>query len=136
MRYANLRQFDLNLLLSFQTLLEERSVSRAARRMYLSPSAMSRVFNRLRKMFKDDLLVRTPGGYKVTDRALRAYSEIELLLPRLDAVVRAREFDPATAEDTFRIAMPDSICHDEPSDVDEEICSDGAGHPIPNVHTG
>ena len=80
MRYANLRQFDLNLLLSFQTLIEERSDSRAARRMHLSPSAMSRVFNRLRKMFKDDLLVRTPQGYKVTDRALRAYSEIELLL--------------------------------------------------------
>jgi DNA-binding transcriptional LysR family regulator len=109
MRYAQLKQFDLNLLLSFQTLIEERSVSRAARRMHLSPSAMSRVFNRLRKMFQDELLVRTPEGYKVTDRALRAYSEIELLLPRLEGIVRAREFDPATAEDTFRIALPDSI---------------------------
>ena len=109
MRYAYLRQFDLNLLLSFQTLIEERSVSRAARRMHLSPSAMSRVFKRLREMFKDDLLVRTSEGYKVTDRALRAYYEIELLLPKLEGAVRAREFDPATAEDSFRIAMPDSI---------------------------
>jgi DNA-binding transcriptional LysR family regulator len=60
-------------------------------------------------MFNDDLLVRTHKGYKVTDRALQAYAEIEELLPRLEAVLRARKFDPSIAEDTFRIAMPDSI---------------------------
>ena len=109
MRYARLRQCDLNLLLSFQALIEERSVTRAARRMFLSPSNMSRVFNRLRRMFKDDLLVRTRDGYKATHRALRAYSEFELLLPQLEGVLRAGEFNPATAVDTFRIAMPDSI---------------------------
>jgi DNA-binding transcriptional LysR family regulator len=108
MRYAFLRRFDLNLLLSFQALIEERSVTRAARRMFLSPSAMSRVLSRLRAMFKDDLLVHTREGYKVTERASDAYSEIEQLLPRLEGVLRPRDFNPAAAEATFRIAIPDS----------------------------
>jgi DNA-binding transcriptional LysR family regulator len=109
MRYPNLRQVDLNLLLSFQALVEECNVTQAARRMFLSPSAMSRVFERLRRMFKDELLVRTPNGYTATHRALRVYTELELILPKLDGLVRGSAFDPASARDSFRIAVPDSI---------------------------
>lgn len=60
MRPAHLRSIDLNLLLPLQALLEERNVTRAARRINLSQSATSRALERLRLLLSDHLLVRTP----------------------------------------------------------------------------
>lgn len=107
MRDTHIRHFDLGLLATLQALIEERSISRAAERMFLSQPAMSRAFDRLQALFGDELLVRTKQGYEPTHRALHLYAELEHLLPRLDGLLRGYEFDPATATDTFRIAATD-----------------------------
>lgn len=107
MQYTHIQRSDLNLLASFQALIDERSITRAARRMCLSQSAMSRVFDRLQHLFKDELLVRTGSGYEATRRALHAYAELERLLPTLEELLRGTEFNPAEATDSFRIAATD-----------------------------
>jgi len=83
MRITQLRQADLNLLVVFAALAEERSVSRAAARLFLSQPALSRALRRLREMFRDDLLIRTPLGYEPTPRGERLLQELAIMLPRL-----------------------------------------------------
>jgi DNA-binding transcriptional LysR family regulator len=107
MRYTHIRQHNLNLLLSLQALVEERSISQAARRMYLSQPAMSRILDRLQQMFGDELLVRTLNGYEVTHRATQIYDELERLLPKVEELLRGDQFDPATAKETFKVAATD-----------------------------
>src|SRR5258708_3554306 len=81
--------FDLNLLIVFDAVMQERSVTRAGSRIGLSQPAMSHALNRLRYMLKDELFVRTPEGMVPTPRAemlaqpLRnALSEMQLALER------------------------------------------------------
>lgn len=107
MPHKHIRQSDLNLLASLQALVEERSITRAARRMFLGQPAMSRVLDRLQVMFKDELLVRTVNGYEATHRALHIHTELETLLPRIEELLRGDAFNPAEATDSFRIAATD-----------------------------
>ncbi|MFC6634203.1 LysR family transcriptional regulator [Microbulbifer taiwanensis] len=107
MRYTHIRQSDLNLLLGLSVLLEERSVSRAAERFHLSQPAMSRMLQRLRETFHDELLVRTKDGYEPTARARKIQTELDQLLPRINTLLRGPVFDPSIADETFRIACTD-----------------------------
>jgi DNA-binding transcriptional LysR family regulator len=107
MREANLRNMDLNLLRVIRPLLEERHVSRAAKRSFLSQPAMSRALDRLRDAFRDPLLVRSGRDYERTPRAERVLREIEPLMRRLDAIVHDEEFTPARTFERFRVAMTD-----------------------------
>jgi DNA-binding transcriptional LysR family regulator len=107
MRYTHIRNVDLNLLVAFQALMEERSITGAARRMFLSQPAMSRIVDRLQEVFEDELLVRTPNGYEPTHRALTAYAELEQVLPRVDALLRGTEFDPSEETEVFRLSASD-----------------------------
>ena len=107
MRLTHLRQADLNLLIVFTALAEERNVTRAAARLLLSQPAVSRALQRLREMFHDDLLIRTSNGYEPTPKGQRLLQEMEFMLPRLDRLIIGSDFDPATEETTFRIAVTD-----------------------------
>src|SRR6266480_2668191 len=69
MRYVNWRAFDLNLLVVFDGLMQERSVTRAGRRLGMSQPALSHALNRLRYLLKDQLFIRTPKGMAPTPRA-------------------------------------------------------------------
>ncbi len=68
--HANLARLDLNLLVAFDALLTERSVTRAAARIGLGQSAMSHNLARLRTLFGDELLTRGADGMRPTPRAL------------------------------------------------------------------
>ena len=107
MRRVHLRDVDLNLLHALHALLAERHVTRAAKRCFLSQSAMSRALERLRQMFGDLLLVRSGRAYERTVRGERVLRELESLMPRLEAMVRGEEFDPARSQERFRVAMTD-----------------------------
>ena|SRR6266404_3229755 len=107
MKTWNVKESNLNLLFNFKALIEERSITRAGQRMFLGQSAMSRVLDRLQKMFQDELLVRTPTGYEPTHRALEIYADLEELLPKLEQLFRGNEFNPTEATDCFRIAATD-----------------------------
>src|SRR5258706_15981261 len=95
MRQVHLQDVDLNLLLALHALLAERHVTRAAKRCHLSQSAMSRALERLRQMLGDLLLVRSGRSYERTGRGERVLRELESLMPRLEALVRGEQFDPA-----------------------------------------
>jgi DNA-binding transcriptional LysR family regulator len=107
MRDVHLRNVDLNLLHALHALLEERHVTRAAKRCFLSQSAVSRALERLREMFGDVLLVRSGRNYERTVRGESALRELESLMPRLEAMVRGEQFDPARSHVRFRMAMTD-----------------------------
>jgi DNA-binding transcriptional LysR family regulator len=101
-------ELDLNLLVPLQALLEERHVSRAAARVNLTQSAMSRSLARLRRALGDELLVRTAKGYELTPRAKVVQRELEYLMPRIHGLGRAH-FDAATATDLVRISCSDYV---------------------------
>src|ERR1700741_2582055 len=107
MRDVHLRNLDLNLIYPLHALLEECHVTRAAKRSFLSQPAMSRALERLREMFGDPLLVRSGRVYERTVRGERVLRELESLKPRLEAMVRGEEFDPAQSQERFRVAMTD-----------------------------
>ncbi len=79
---------DLNLLVALDVLLTEGNVARAARRLQLSPSAMSRTLARLRETTGDPLLVRAGRGLVPTPRALELRERVGQLVDETDAVLR------------------------------------------------
>ncbi|RXF75372.1 LysR family transcriptional regulator [Hansschlegelia zhihuaiae] len=107
--YTNLNRLDLNLLVAFDALMEERSVTRAAARVSLGQSAMSHALGRLRAAFGDDLLTRGPDGMTPTPRALALIEPVRRALRDVEAIVAPpKPFDPATAERVFTLGLPDS----------------------------
>ena len=82
---------DLNLLVTLDVLLAEGSVARAARRLHLSPSAMSRALARLRETMGDPLLVRAGRGLVPTPRALELRERVGQLVQEGEAVLRPAE---------------------------------------------
>src|SRR5438309_2966894 len=104
---AHLEGVDLNLLPLLAALLEERHVTRAAERSGLSQPAMSRALARLRQVLDDQLLVRDGTGYVLTPRAERIQRQLAGLMPRLETLFAAEVFDPAIAEEHYRLAATD-----------------------------
>ena len=109
MRYTHIHRSNLNLLASFQVLIEERSVTRAANRVFLSQPAMSRVLDKLQGMFNDKLLIRTRKGLEPTRRALQIYAQLEQTLPAIETVLQGEKFDPSKSSDYFKIALSDNV---------------------------
>jgi DNA-binding transcriptional LysR family regulator len=107
MREVHLRDVDLNLLHALRALLEERHVTRAAKRCFLSQPAMSRALGRLRETFGDPLLVRTGRAYERTVRGERVLGELESIMRRLETMLQGQEFSPARSQECFRVAMTD-----------------------------
>jgi DNA-binding transcriptional LysR family regulator len=107
MRVTHIDQVDLNLLPPLAALLEERHVSRAADRVRLSQPAMSRALQRLRRHFGDELLVRGPDGYSLTPRAERIRDQLATAVTHLEQLFAIETFDPATAAQSFRLAVSD-----------------------------
>ncbi|OAI30591.1 LysR family transcriptional regulator [Methylosinus sp. R-45379] len=105
---SELRNFDLNLLITFDVLMEELSVSRAAERMYVTQSAMSHALQRLRQQFDDPLLVRGAGGMKPTERALSLAGPVKALLRDANTLIQEPEsFDASESRRRFNIAATD-----------------------------
>ncbi len=87
LRFKQLRQVDLNLLVVFAVFAEELSVSATAKRMLLSQSATSRTLDRLRAQFNDDLMVRSGSGYRLTPVGTHLAQELQRLLPELETLL-------------------------------------------------
>jgi DNA-binding transcriptional LysR family regulator len=110
MQDIQLQHVDLNLLVALEALLTERSVTRAAARMELTPSAMSHALGRLRALFQDKLLVRTRGGMVTTPRADLLLGPLRRALLELAEIVRGgATFDPRTARRELTIAATDYL---------------------------
>lgn len=95
---------DLNLLFTLDVLLQEGSVARAARRLKLSPSAMSRSLARLRKATGDPLLVRAGRGLVASPRAMELRDSVSQLVHAAESALRpADKLDLSHLERTFTI---------------------------------
>jgi DNA-binding transcriptional LysR family regulator len=104
----SLAGLDLNLLLSLDALLQQRSVTRAAEQMGLSQPALSASLARLRRHFGDELLVRVGNQYRLTPLAVRLKDGTGAALAGVERVFGAQpEFDPALTTREFSLVVAD-----------------------------
>src|SRR5712672_1443302 len=96
---------DLNLLVVFDAVMQERNVTRAGQRLGLSQPAMSHALARLRHTLKDELFVRSPKGMVPTPRAEQLALPVRAALEGLQRSLEPAQFDPASAQRDFRIAV-------------------------------
>ncbi|KAB0550741.1 LysR family transcriptional regulator [Pseudomonas argentinensis] len=104
---------DLNLLVALDVLLEEGSVVGAARRMHLSPPAMSRTLTRIREAVGDPILVRAGRGLVPTPRALELREQVRDLVEQASHVFRSQEVALGSLDRAFNIRTNDifMVCY-------------------------
>jgi DNA-binding transcriptional LysR family regulator len=97
--------FDLNLLVVFDAVMQERNVTRAGQKVGLSQPAMSHALNRLRYVLKDELFVRTPQGMVPTARAEQLASPLRRALSDMQNALEPETFVPKQPNRRFTIAV-------------------------------
>lgn len=101
-------KLDLNLLVVLNTLLTERSISRAAEKIHLSQPATSNALSRLRDYFQDDLLVSSGRQLLLTPRAESLIEPVREVLMRIDFTIASQpEFDPLQETRAFTFLVSD-----------------------------
>ncbi|MDF5831123.1 LysR family transcriptional regulator [Pseudomonas syringae] len=110
MNRNELRKADINLMVVFETLMQERNVTRAAEKLFLGQPTISAALNRLRSLLNDPLFIRV--GHRMEPTA-RAHEILKHLTPALDAMSTAlsltTDFDPSVSKMTFRIGLTDDV---------------------------
>lgn len=101
-----LSRVDLNLLVALQVLLEERNVTRAAGRLFITQPAMSKTLQRLREAFDDPLFTRAGRELVPTPRALDLGEQLPPILAQISSMIEGDSFDPSRYEGVIRIATP------------------------------
>lgn len=108
--HFNLRSFDLNLLIAFDALVSERSVTKAARRLRIQQPAMSHALATLRMLLADDVLVRTGAVMQPTAKASAMAAHVEALLRQAQGILTAADrFDPMTEKRIFRFGFSSEL---------------------------
>ena len=108
MNDIDLRRLDLNLLVTFEVLMTERSVTRAAERLSRTQSAVSHALSRLREQVGDPLLIKVGGRMAPSPFAERLIEDVRPILRSIQRVLLPPQpFDAATSTRTFRIAVAD-----------------------------
>jgi DNA-binding transcriptional LysR family regulator len=106
----DLSRIDLNLLVLFEAVFQQRHVGRSAERLHLSPSAISHGLGRLRTLLGDPLFLKTPKGVVPTERALQIAPSVAEILARVRGIVSsATPFDPHHSTRRFVIGAPDGV---------------------------
>lgn len=108
MNLDRLARMDLNLLVCLHVLLEECSVSRAAQRLHLSQSAVSKSLARLRQLLDDPLFFRTAHGLTPSAHAEQLAAPLRTLLHELHLLTRPPHFDPQCSDRHFNLVMLES----------------------------
>jgi LysR family nod box-dependent transcriptional activator len=102
------KKLDLNLLVVLNALLDERSISRAAEKLFLSQPATSNALARLRQYFNDDLLVSSGRQLVLTPRGKELVEPVREVLMRVDSTIAAQPvFDPSTETRVFTLLVSD-----------------------------
>jgi len=106
----NLGGVDFNLLKVLDTLITERNVTRAGKRLGRSQPAVSNALHRLRVLLGDDLLTRGPAGFVLTPRAEEIREPLREAIALVEWCLNDKpQFDPARATGVFRLSMPDRL---------------------------
>jgi DNA-binding transcriptional LysR family regulator len=99
---------DLNLLVVLDAVLAERSVARAARRLHVTPSAVSNALARLRSALGDPIVTRSGRGIVPTPRATELAPHIARALGDLERALQRGAFDPSSTTRQFTVAVADA----------------------------
>ena len=103
------KKFDLNLLPVVSVLLEERSVTKAAEKLGITQSGVSRALNRLRETFDDPLFIKSRLGVEPTAKALHLAAAVRSLLTQVETrLFSSMSFDAATYDGTFSITSTEA----------------------------
>lgn len=102
---TNVGGLDLNLLVVFAAVMDEKNVTRASQRLGKSQPATSNALNRLRHIIGDPLFVPGPRGMQPTQRALEIATPVRNALEELQSTLRQSEFRPDASSHTFTVAM-------------------------------
>jgi DNA-binding transcriptional LysR family regulator len=100
---------DLNLLIALQVLIEERSVSRAAERLYITQPAMSKTLTRLRTLFDDALFTRSSHGMQPTPRAVELAVGLSDILGDISHLLAGSRFDPGSFNGELTLALSEFL---------------------------
>ena len=100
---------DLNLLIALQVLMEERNVSRAAERLFITQPAMSKTLSRLRVLFDDALFTRSSRGMQATPRAMQIADELSGIIRNISQLLTGPGFDPRAATGEINIALSEHV---------------------------
>jgi DNA-binding transcriptional LysR family regulator len=126
---------DLNLLFTLDVLLAEGNVARAARRLHLSPSAMSRSLARLREATGDPLLVRAGRGLVASPRAIELRDSISQLVHDAEAALRpAGELDLGQLDRTFTLRASEGFVENFGARLLARIAAQAPGVRLHFVH--
>ena len=126
---------DLNLLITLDVLLAEGSVARAAKRLRLSPSAMSRALARLRETTGDPLLVRAGRGLVATPRALELRERVSQLVQDAEAVLRpAEQPDLKQLSRTFTLRTSEGFVENFGADLIARVAEQAPGVRLRFMH--
>ncbi|MEJ2765372.1 LysR family transcriptional regulator [Photobacterium sp. MCCC 1A19761] len=102
-------KLDINLLVIFDAIMAEQSVTAAADRLALTQPSVSKAISRMRYAWKDPLFVRDGRGIKPTPRAEVLWQEVRPAIQTLVHATTEQRFEPASSERTFRIALTDGM---------------------------
>ena len=97
--------FDLNLLKVFDVLIEEKSVTKTAERLFVTQSAVSKHLSRLREMFDDPLLIRNGKELVATPKAIALSIKVKPLLHDINNLTQTDVFCPSQCDRVFRFDM-------------------------------
>jgi DNA-binding transcriptional LysR family regulator len=105
-----LSRINLNLLVVLDVLLQEKHVTKASEKLHVTQSTVSVALNQLRELFQDELLIREKNTMVLTPKAQYLATKIHSALNQLNTILfNETDFNPATAEITFRLAMDDCL---------------------------
>lgn len=88
-------------------LLEEKHITKAAKRLNITQSAMSKSFSRIKEMFDDPILDRVAGGYELTVKSARLVQPVKEVLEDIQEIINSISFEPKTTKRTFVISTLD-----------------------------
>ncbi len=104
--HFNLRSFDLNLMIAFDAMMQEMSVTKAAEKLRIGQSAMSHNLSTLRMLLADELFVRVGQKMQPTAKARALAGPVRAALSQAQNALHATDsFDPATASRVFRLGV-------------------------------
>lgn len=106
---VNLASVNLNLLVALKALLDEGNVTRAANRLNITQSGMSKNLRHLRELFDDPLLVRSGNNFALTERAVELSRNLERILGEVTELLDRSSFEPSECTRTFTFATTDYV---------------------------
>nr|WP_172689846.1 LysR substrate-binding domain-containing protein [Pseudomonas fluorescens]ASI38107.1 Putative LysR family transcriptional regulator TtgS [Pseudomonas fluorescens]AWH58704.1 Putative LysR family transcriptional regulator TtgS [Pseudomonas fluorescens] len=110
MNRSELRKADINLMVTFETLMQERNVTRAASKLFVSQPAVSAQLNRLRDLFNDPLFIRVGNRMEPTARANEIIQHLSQALDAMSAALSLTHgFDPTSSDMTLCIGLSDDV---------------------------